>query len=83
MPLHPRNVMSQGAYPNSSFFCCVHLKLTFESNKEVGSASVPFHDSILVLVISNLTNKSNQLNKCFGDYTFTNLVFFVSEGYTM
>ncbi len=38
---------------------------------------VPFHDSILDLGESNLTNKSNQLNKCFGDGTFTNLVSFL------
>jgi hypothetical protein len=47
------------------------------------SCKVPFHDSILDLIGSNLTNKSNQLNKCVGDYTFTNLVSFVGEGYTM
>jgi hypothetical protein len=28
--------VNQGVYPNSSFFCCVHLGLTFESIKELG-----------------------------------------------
>jgi len=47
------------------------------------SYKVPFHDSILDLEGNNLTNKSNQINKCVGDCTFTNLVSFVGEGYTM
>jgi hypothetical protein len=35
----PQSATSEGACPNSLFFCCFHLRLTFESIKEVGSAS--------------------------------------------
>jgi hypothetical protein len=38
-PLYPSSVVSQWAYPNSSFFHCVHFRLAFESIKELGSAS--------------------------------------------
>lgn len=39
MPLYPRNVASQGVYPNSSFFSCVYIGLPFEFIKELGGAS--------------------------------------------
>jgi hypothetical protein len=45
MPFYPRNVANQGAYSNSSFFHCVHLGFTFESIKELGSASTTFCQS--------------------------------------
>jgi hypothetical protein len=38
-PLYPLSAASQRACPNSLFFCCFHLRLTFESIKELGSAS--------------------------------------------
>ncbi len=38
-PLYPQSVVSQGACPNSSLFHCFHLRLTFESIKELGSTS--------------------------------------------
>jgi hypothetical protein len=38
-PFYPRNVVRQGMYPNCLLFRCVHLGLTFESIKELGSAS--------------------------------------------
>jgi hypothetical protein len=37
--LLPRSVVSQGVCPNSLLFRCFHLRLTFESIKELGSAS--------------------------------------------
>jgi len=39
MPLYPQSVASQGVCPNSLLFCCFHFTLTFESIKEVESAS--------------------------------------------
>jgi hypothetical protein len=38
-PLYPQNSTSQGVCPNSLLFHCFHLTLTFESIKELGSAS--------------------------------------------
>ncbi len=38
-PLYPQSATSQGACPNSLLFCCFHFILTFESIKELGSAS--------------------------------------------
>jgi hypothetical protein len=40
--LYPQSATSQGACPNSLLFCCFHLRLTFESIKEIGSASLHF-----------------------------------------
>jgi hypothetical protein len=39
MPLYPQSATSKGACPYSLLFRCFHLKLTFESIKELGSAS--------------------------------------------
>jgi len=39
MPFYPQSVVSQGVCPNSSSFCCFQFRLTFESIKELGSAS--------------------------------------------
>jgi hypothetical protein len=39
MPFYPRSVRNQVAYPNFSFFRYVHLGFTFESIKELESAS--------------------------------------------
>ncbi len=38
-PLYPQNVASQKTCPNSFLFHYFHLRLTFESIKELGSAS--------------------------------------------
>ncbi len=38
--LLPQSVVTHEAYPNSSFFRYVHLGFTFESIKELGSASL-------------------------------------------
>jgi len=40
MPFYPQSVASQGACPNYLFFRCFQFGLTFESIKELGSASV-------------------------------------------
>jgi hypothetical protein len=40
MPLYPRRVVSQGVCPDSLFFHCSQFKLSFESIKELGSASM-------------------------------------------
>jgi hypothetical protein len=39
MPFYPRCGANQGAYPNFSFFHCVHLGFTFEFIKELGNVS--------------------------------------------
>jgi len=39
MPLYPQSATSQGACLDSLLFHCFHFKLTFESIKELGSAS--------------------------------------------
>ncbi len=39
MPFNPQSVMSQGCVPNSLLFRYFHFKFTFESIKELGSAS--------------------------------------------
>jgi hypothetical protein len=36
-PLYPQTIVSQGACPDSLFFCSFHFRLTFESIKELGS----------------------------------------------
>ncbi len=41
-PLPPQSVASQGAYPNSLFFCYFHFRFTSESIKELGSVSKGF-----------------------------------------
>jgi hypothetical protein len=38
-PLYPQSVVNQGACPNSMLFHCFQFRLTFESIKELGSAS--------------------------------------------
>jgi hypothetical protein len=42
MPLYPQSATSKGVCPNSLFFCRFPFRLTFESIKELGSASVNF-----------------------------------------
>ncbi len=39
-PLYPQSAMSQGTCPSSLFFYCFHFRLTFESIKELGGASL-------------------------------------------
>jgi hypothetical protein len=46
-PFYPKSVASQEACPNSLSFHCFHLRLTFESIKEVGNAS-------LIVVMTNV-----------------------------
>jgi hypothetical protein len=51
-PLYPQSVVSQVMCPNSLLFRCFHFKLTFESIKEVGSASnVVFYISLRAIKI--------------------------------
>jgi hypothetical protein len=38
--LYPQSATSQGAYPNSSLFHCVHLEFTLMFIKELGNASL-------------------------------------------
>jgi len=42
---YPQNAASQGTCPNSLLFCCFHFKLTFESIKELGGASIRIIDT--------------------------------------
>ncbi len=44
MPFYPQSVASQGVCPNSLLFHYFHFRLTFESIKELGSASKELHN---------------------------------------
>ncbi len=57
-PLYPQSATSQGACFDSLLFSCFHLRLTFESIKEVGSASVLIH------VIRSLNPSTNDPSSC-------------------
>jgi hypothetical protein len=43
MPFYPQSATSKGMCPNSLLLCCFFFRLTFESIKEVGSASPSFN----------------------------------------
>jgi hypothetical protein len=74
MPLYPQSVASQGAYPNSSFFRCVHLGLTFESIKEFGSVS---NNVILMKVICNLNFKGFMADNIQSNWNIVQIVYMV------
>ncbi len=47
MPFYPQSVANQGACSNSLLFRCFHLRLTFESIKELGNASPKLLDGLI------------------------------------
>jgi hypothetical protein len=56
-PLYPQSVASQGACPNSLCFRCFHIIFTFESIKELGSAS---HMHLLEFMFWSMSNDEVQ-----------------------
>ncbi len=48
----PKVLRAREHVSNSLLFCCFHLRLTFESIKELGSASTSFANCNLELVLS-------------------------------
>jgi len=54
MPLYPQSDTNQGACPESLLFHCFRLRLTFESIKELGSASPHQYNDLTILTIPSL-----------------------------
>jgi hypothetical protein len=54
-PFYPWSATNNGTYSNSSFFHCVHLGLTFEPIKELGSASCCHHSHIPFIHLQAIT----------------------------
>ncbi len=58
-PFYPQNATNHGTCPRSLLFRCFHLKLRFESIKELGSASLQLHniEDVPIPFLSTATSK--------------------------